>query len=369
MKDDEKPITEEEKQKRIAEKDRLVRILSIDGGGIRGILAGQILVSLEERIRQRTGNPNAKIAEYFDLIAGTSTGGILACICLAPDPQNPTKPLYSAQEAVQLYMKNGKKIFTQSTWHKIRTLFGIIEERFPSRGMEEVLKDYLGDLELKDLVKPCLITSYDIEQGKPNFFSQHKARKDPNRNFLVREVARATSAAPTYFELALATSKTNIAFPLIDGGVFANNPTLCAYAEARQLDFGLGREKPSAREMFIFSLGTGTTDKSYKYKKVKKWGVLEWIKPLIDIMMDGVSQTVDYQLRQIYDAINCSEQYVRINPGRGGARSDMDDAEDDNLNALLRAGYASSETHSRTLDRVVEVLLQNHTNEDVKVMQ
>src|SRR5512136_361904 len=107
-----------------------IRILSIDGGGIRGIIPGQILALLEDKLQKRTGNPEARIADFFDFIAGTSTGGILTCIYLCPDPQNPARPRFTAQEAVEFYLQRGKKIFSRTLWQKIRSLWGIIDEKY-----------------------------------------------------------------------------------------------------------------------------------------------------------------------------------------------------------------------------------------------
>jgi patatin-like phospholipase/acyl hydrolase len=101
---------------------------------------------------------------------------------------------------------------------------------------------------------------------------------------------------------------------LIDGGIFANNPTMCAYAEARKVFIkpGAQKKKASAEDFAILSIGTGYNKKKYDYRKVRKWGRVEWIKPMIDMMMDGVSDTVDYQVAQIYDSLDAKEQYLRI---------------------------------------------------------
>ncbi|MDY6864177.1 MAG: patatin-like phospholipase family protein [Thermodesulfobacteriota bacterium] len=85
---------------------RFIRILSIDGGGIRGIIPGQVLILLEQRLKELAGNQDTKIADYFDFIAGTSTGGILTCISLCPDlEKKPIRPRFSAEEAVELYLR------------------------------------------------------------------------------------------------------------------------------------------------------------------------------------------------------------------------------------------------------------------------
>ncbi|MCP4610638.1 MAG: patatin, partial [Planctomycetes bacterium] len=264
----------------------LIRILSIDGGGIRGIIPGQVLVSLEQKLKVYTGNQEARIADYFDLIAGTSTGGILSCIYLCPDLNGtPNRPRFSAEEAVALYLQKGGAIFDVSAWQRMKTFGGMRDEKYEAKELEKTLKDYLGDLRLSQLLKPCLITSYDIENRRTKFFTQHDAKTKEMHDFLVRDVARATSAAPTYFETEMVESITDVPYPLIDGGVFANNPTLCAYAEVRKKF----QSKPTAKDVAILSIGTGYVKKSYSYKEAKDWGALGWIKPLIDIMMSGVS--------------------------------------------------------------------------------
>ena len=128
---------------------KLTRILSIDGGGIRGIIPGQVLVALENKLKERSQNPNARIADFFDLVAGTSTGGILTCIYLCPDlGGDPARPLFSAEEAVELYMERGDEIFSVSLWQKIRSAGGALDEIYDAAELEETLDDYLGELKL-----------------------------------------------------------------------------------------------------------------------------------------------------------------------------------------------------------------------------
>ncbi len=338
---------------------KLTRILSIDGGGIRGIIPGQILVSLEEKLKKLDNNPNGRIADYFDLIAGTSTGGILTCIYLCPDKKDPKRPRFSAAEAVDLYLERGDEIFDVTFWQKLKSAGGVLDEKYSADELEEALMDYMQDLKLSELLKPCLVTSYDIKRRKGHFFTQHTAAKKDAENFYVRDVARATSAAPTYFEVSRIKSFGNEYYPLIDGGVFVNNPTLCAYAEARKLKFDAKRNKPTAKEMAILSIGTGKIDKPYYYKKAKDWGMVEWLKPLIDIMMSGVAETVDYQLRQIYDAVGTPNQYLRLSPALHNAKPSMDDATHENLMALKEAGSLNAKEVDKDLTDFAKLLIAN----------
>ena len=332
------------------------RILSIDGGGIRGILPGQILVRLEQILQKESGRADARIADYFDLISGTSTGGILACILLAPDEKKKKRPRFSAAEAVSLYIDRGGEVFDRSLFQFFKSGGGLTDEKYSARGLTAALKVYFQDLKLSELLKPCLITAYDIKHRKAVFFTQHDAKAAKGKDFYVKDVARATSAAPTFFEPARIKSMANVYYPLIDGGLFANNPALCAYAEARNFP-----KKPTAENMLILSLGTGQSKKRYPYRKAKNWGPIGWIRPIIDIMMSGVSETVDYQLREIYKTIKARKDYplpyLRIEPGLGKASPDMDDASSKNLIALRDAGQEAAKANDKLLVKFAKQLI------------
>lgn len=343
----------------------------MDGGGIKGIIPGQILVALEKKLQDKKDD-TVRLADYFDLIAGTSTGGILTCIYLCPDEDNPTRPRFSAQEAADLYLEKGDEIFKIPWRHKIRTAGGLRDEKYPADGLEEALDDYFKEIKLSNLLNPCLVTAYDIKRRKGHFFRQHTAENDAY-NFYIKDVARATSAAPTYFECARVKSFTNINYPLVDGGVFVNNPTLCAYAEARKIFTKTSEPEKhvTAKDMVILSLGTGHAKKSYSYDEAKDWGMIEWVTPVIDIMMSGVAETVDYQLKQIYNAVktektveaenalDVEKQYLRINPKLpSDVNPDMDDATQENVDALQQLGTETAQDHDDELDRLVELLLE-----------
>jgi uncharacterized protein len=333
-------------------KKKLTRILSLDGGGIRGIIPGQILVILEEKLKAKTGYENARIADFFDLVAGTSTGGILACALLCPDLENPGRPRFTAAEVVNLYLERGDDIFNIPFFHKVRTAGGILDEKYPTEALEKTMEDYFDQLKLSQLLKPCLISAYDIQRRQAHFFTSHDAKMKEGWDFYVKDVARATSAAPTYFECADIKSLTGISYPLIDGGVYVNNPAICAYAEVHH-KFGV-----TARQMAILSIGTGYERKSYKYNQTKDWGMVSWIKPLINIMMSGVSEVVDYQLNEIYHAVKAPGQYVRLNTEMPvTVSSEMDDASAQNLAALKELGTETAQKFDRELDEFINYLV------------
>jgi patatin-like phospholipase/acyl hydrolase len=345
-----------------------IRILSIDGGGIRGILPGVILTFIEERLMAKEGK-DVRLSDYFDMIAGTSTGGILTCTYLLPERdssgKSTRKPKLTAREAVNIYLDRGDDIFNLTFWQKMKSKGGLADEKYDSSQLEKALNDYFGETLLSELLKPCLITSYDIKSRRAQFFNQIDAKKSPTHDFKVRDVARATSAAPTYFEVSKIKSVFGSPFPLIDGGVFANNPTMCAYAEARSTVFSSvlndpdKTDNPYAKDMIIVSIGTGSSSKPYEYDKAKDWGVIQWIQPIIDIMMSGNSETVNYQLRKIWETTGTPENYIRLEPSLYEANSEMDDASAKNLKALHEAGLKFVTDNEKLLESIVDKLIAN----------
>jgi len=342
-----------------------ITILSIDGGGIRGILPGVILAYLEEQLQEKTNNPDARLSDYFDMLAGTSTGGILTCMYITPDANG--RPKFTAQNAVDLYLKNGKEIFSIPFGRRILNLFGLFEAKYPVRNIEKILLDYLGDKKLSEVLKPCLITSYEIFQRKTIFFNKLDTIKNETRDYRLRDIARSTSAAPTYFKPAEIYSTYGNPLYLVDGGMFANNPSMCAYAEARTTKFSeipecRGKsDYPSATEMILVSIGTGSQGDSYPYSKARKWGVVGWLKPLIDILMSGNSETVHYELRQLFGAVDPANlaNYFRLEPTVETAESDMDLATPKNMLALEKAGKTYVSNYVNQLNKIVELLIAN----------
>jgi len=257
-------------------------ILAIDGGGIRGIIPAVLLSHIEHEVGKA-------ISDIFDLIVGTSTGGILAAGLTVPNGRR--RPKYSADDMLTLYTEEGKEIFNRSFWKGIVSAGGTLDEKYDERPIERILKQRMGDATLRDTLTPVVITSYDIEDRAPYFFKSRRAKRSKDRNHYLRDAARATSAAPTYFEpevvKSLAVRSTRRV--LIDGGVFVNNPAMCAYSEA--VDMGI---KPN--DMSIVSLGAGTATREIPFEDAKDWGLAGWVRPIISVMMDGQADSTDHHL-------------------------------------------------------------------------
>ena len=284
------------------------RILSIDGGGIRGIIPAVVLAHLEHQTRK-------PISELFDLVVGTSTGGILACALTRAGALR--RPLYTAHDLVDLYRERGHDVFNGSVWQRISTLGGVLDEMYDHEGLEGVLHHYLGDSLLCDALAPTMVTAYDIERRQTIFF---KSWRDRFEHISCVQACRATSAAPTYFEPAL-VDLDNAERALIDGGVFINSPAVSAYAEALKLFPG--------EEFQMLSLGTGELTRKIPIEDSRTWGKAGWLMPLLSCMFDGMADAADHQMR-----LFLGDNYQRLQLTLVGASDDMDDASAENIAAL-----------------------------------
>ncbi len=322
---------------------KLIRILGIDGGGIRGVIPATVLA----RIETLAGKP---VAELFDLVAGTSTGGILALGLAKPDAAG--SPAYTAAEMLSLYEEEGRRIFRRTPAWKLRALGGLAEEKYRSEGIEGVLDEYFGGTRLKDSLTGVIITSYDTERRIPFFFKSRNARGRPDYDFPMKDVARATSAAPTYFEPhKLEASSPRDYYSLIDGGVYANNPAMCGYVEARAT-------YPEDSDFLVVSLGTGERTLPLRYQDVRGWGLARWAQPILNVVFDGVSSTVDYQLRHLLaSAGGGHRRYWRFQTKLDEHTDAMDDARPENVRALKLLAEAMIRERADDLDLLCATLV------------
>jgi hypothetical protein len=172
----------------------------------------------------------------------------------------------------------------------------------------------------------------------PYFFKSRKARED-GEDFPLSTVARATAAAPTYFEPAHLAGEA-----FVDGGVFATNPAMCAFAEVM-------RFQPTA-EISLLSLGTGQRTRQRGYDDVKDWGLIEWARPILDVVFDGVSDAVDYQLEHVLD----DGHYWRLQVELRDASDDLDDASERNLGRLRAHAEQLIASSSADIDAAIVAL-------------
>jgi predicted acylesterase/phospholipase RssA len=319
---------------------RTLRILSIDGGGIRGIIPALLLAELEQRSGKHT-------AELFDLIAGTSTGGILATLLTKPGTGG--NPQYAAAELIDFYLRKGPSIFSNSLWNEIMELGGAARPKYPASGVESVLKSYLGEAMLKDTVSNILVCAYEIQLRQPWFFRTIRARSAPEEcDFPLWQVARCTSAALTYFSPERITSTNGKSWALVDGSTFANNPGICALAEAKAGDPGC--------DVLLVSLGTGDYVKPIQYQEARSWGLVAWARPGIDIVLDGLAKATDYQLQQLLPHVDDQPRYFRFQAPLLRASDRIDDTDPENLADLKTMGEVLIQTRKADLDQLLSQL-------------
>jgi patatin-like phospholipase/acyl hydrolase len=313
-----------------------VKVLCIDGGGIRGLIPALVLAEIERRTGKRT-------ADMVDFVAGSSTGGILACALTRAGDGG--EPRYSADELAGIYVEEGPKIFRRGLLKRIVSVDGWVDERYEDDGLCAALERYLGDAALSDALCNVMVTAYDIHDRFAFFFRSHRARNDPAYDFPLVQVARATSAAPTYFEPEEVTDRAGArTYPLIDGGVYAVNPSMCAYADVA----AAGQVE---KLDLMLSLGTGAHTRAYTFEQTSRWGQLEWARPALDMVFDGVADTIEFEARTLM-----GERYVRLQHELELASDDLDDASAPNLAALRAEAERLIAASGAELDRVCAIL-------------
>jgi patatin-like phospholipase/acyl hydrolase len=265
------------------------KILSLDGGGLRGLISARLLQRLNDD--DRISNFLAEV----DLIVGASSGGILALALAAG---------LSPQEICHLYVSKGGKIFDDSIWDNVRDLGKTIGADYSNKVLKKELNNIFGEIKLADLTTKVAVPTFDLDNEhpdinkrmwKPKIFHNFSG-EDSDGDTYVRDIALYTSSAPTYFPSADG---------YIDGGVFANNPSLIGIAQAISWH-NISTERADFSDLVLLSVGTGIS-LNYISEKKLDWGYTQWVKPLINILMEGVSSVSDYQAAQLL-----GERYQRL---------------------------------------------------------
>jgi hypothetical protein len=305
----------------IQEKSKPFRILSLDGGGIRGLVSAYMLLEIEKKLKENNKPP---IREYFDMIAGTSTGSILAAgIALG----------YPIEELIEIYEKRGLEIFPYQNlfdWGRLKMLFkyGISAPKFSNEGLINVLKkearfqkqdgSYITIKEVgQDGKSPIvLILAFDTMYRNTTFFTNYHMQREGNRwynKIPLWEICVSSASAPTFFpayELKHRekSEKEGIeedwSFPHVDGGVTANNPSLCAIARAIQLGHKL-------EDISLLSIGTGQNKKPLTFNKIEGWGLIQWGLRISDVFMEGQGEVQSRICMELMGGTTC-RRYLRL---------------------------------------------------------
>ena len=304
---------------------KTIRVLSIDGGGIRGLIPALVL----EHIEALTGRP---IASQFDLIAGSSTGGVMTALLTRPGPDG--KPMYTAEDVVGLYTEHGRDLFYADPAYQAESKGGWALPVFPSSSVVTTLSKYLADAQLKDALTDVFVTAYDIDRRRPFFFERERARRPSGSgNFLMLDMARATCAFPAMFPAVEARNASGTrTYHLIDGGMVSANPAALAYTRAKAL---FGPEAP----VVMVSVGTGDFEAPLPFAQCENWGLTNWAPRVADVLFDGVNHGVDYAMEEVMR----SSEYFRFQvtlPAANEGTADVSPANVDGLRQIVRDAIA-----------------------------
>lgn len=325
-------------------------VLSVDGGGIRGLIPALLLRTFAERLA--AAGDQRPFCQVFDLMAGTSTGGIIVAGLACPHPEDGRRPACTPAELVRLYREDGKKIFSRDRFRGLREALlslnpgAVVQEKYDFAEIEAALQERLGIGRLQDALTRVALTAYDIEARETRVMTNDPA----DDVYLFWQAARATSAAPVYFEPARAKNFTKGRIEtLVDGGVFVNDPALIAYTQAR-------RCFPDDPDVAVISLGTGTATRPYEHRRVRNWGPIAWADPrdavpILSIMMHGQAHATQRQLE-----ILLKDRYIRIDAPLDAAMDDMDDASETNLRALEAMAQEMIAAQHEKVDRIVALM-------------
>ena len=265
------------------------RVLTIDGGGIRGLVTTVLL----QRLVAHPGFEN--LLDSVDFVAGTSTGGLIA-LGIAQQ--------IDLADIRDVYVNKGPKIFDDSWLDDLIDVGKLRGADYDIKPLRRELKKLLGKATLGQLKKHVLITAFDLDNEDPDPTSRSWKPKlfhnftGPNndQNQLAYKVCLYSSAAPTYFPSVDG---------FIDGSVYATNPSMCALAQTQDQRH---KPTPSLENVVLLSLGTGIT-LQYVKGRSHDWGYVQWIKPLVSLMLEGTAGIADYQCRQILNT-----RYHRLAP-------------------------------------------------------
>jgi patatin-like phospholipase/acyl hydrolase len=311
------------------------RILSIDGGGIRGIISARILQAIEET----TGKP---IHKLFDLIVGSSTGGLLALGVVAPGEQGLAK--FKAKDIVDFYRYHGPRIFHAPFLYRLSTVWGLYGPKYRREYLDTMLKDLLGEARLSQTLKPTLVLTYSLEESLPHVWSTQGAREGLHPDFYLYDMAGATTAAPTYFAPKVLESPKGSFLHEIDGGVWANNPAVVAAVALQNMHFPVH----NSNDVLVVSIGTSLYQPNKElYAKeltsLNKAGIIGWAlrgtPNIIQIMLGASSVWSKMTVAAFYP------HNYRLQIAIPETLSSIDDA--DNLEPLykLTESYLSRSTN------------------------
>jgi len=289
------------------------RVLSLDGGGVRGYLTIKILENIEKHLNKKEGN-DKPLGERFDLIVGTSTGAIIGGLLAIGK---------SAEDIRKLYENDIPIIFGKDM--KRNKISSFIWSKYKPNALVSKANDYFGTMTFQDVKTDLIVTSVDITNMKPRFNkSDFSDENDSRSSERLAKAIVASSSAPVYFPVARDLEHSDY---LIDGGLVANNPSMVAMIDALKFNrkSKRGTDIPkSLNNILLLSIGTGEqSEVPFDLKPLLNASGFDWLiqfplgqyglsTPLIDILMATQARMAEYQAKTLLET--SSGVYKRINP-------------------------------------------------------
>ena len=338
----------------VKSKQKIITVLSIDGGGMYGILPANILKVLEDR----TGQP---ISKLFDVMVGTSTGALLVSGLTIPNKKH--KPRYTAAQLIELYNSDGAKIFKQSFWHSVRTLRGLIGPRFSDKNIDRLVNKLFGKkMRLSQLLSHVIIPCGSLFDETPFWFSSYAAKLNKQKDFYVHDVVEAAVSALSFFPphrfVNISGDWHNYG---IDAGLFINNPTLQAYLDAKALY--------PHHKYLIVSLGCGRNPplKAFKnYHEFDHSGLINSLIPMLKGSMGYHAEQTEYQMRMLMKEKSAAiVGYFRFNIKLKTHQRAFDGSKK-NLNKINSLAGLMVRQNQDYLNSLVQMLNRFHLNTTVK---
>jgi uncharacterized protein len=309
------------------------KILSIDSGGISGIIPAIILAEIEARFER-------PICHLFDLVAGTSAGGMLALGLNRPEVSGSRRPSRSAREIAEFFYEWGHYIFRARDPIPGQTRAGSKS----TERIEEMFQQYFGDALLSESITPTLVTAFDISAGQPVFLKSTQAGRNGTVGIFMWQAARATTAIPSHFDpIGLTVSASPFSYSrqvtLIDGSLFASNPAICAFAEARTLF-------PQEDDFLLISLGCGEVSREATVRDT------QIKRHILDSALTAQSICVDHQLQRFLPR----QRYIRLQTKLAPGRNRIDSASYQQLFEMEEAARQTLAENATALNRIGDLL-------------
>lgn len=317
-----------------------MKVLSMDGGGVRGIIPARILQEIETRTAKHT-------SQLFNIVSGTSTGGLLALGTTKASKEG--NPEFFAKNILELYMKRSKEIFPRpSIIRKIKTGFGLWASKYDRTAYDAILSEIFGNSLLSQTLCPVFIPIYLVESYKPFISGTYFAIKNKENDFYLKDIAGATSAAPTYFDpKPFRSPNSTITYQGADGVIYSNNPELIGLTGVYLMNPELETE-----DITLVSLGTG--DIIRNDRKHGNDGEIGWLKNkhLVGDMIDAESAIAETAITAMLKKGNHFRFQLEIPPELAA----MDNSSDNNLNSLLEVAEDFIQQNSYSIDNLCKKL-------------